>query len=111
MQKSRKHIAIVLLFSILVYSSAQAFIVHSCGCHDKNLIEMESTSCCTTENLVQENEIHGCCSTDFSEGIKFESTTNHSCTDCSGNCSLSQNNKIEFPLLFVSSTFTLQKMS
>ncbi len=110
MQKRRKHIAFILLFSILVYSSAQAFIIQSCECQHNNLIETESTSCCATENVIQEEAIHDCCSTDISIGTKFVSTQNNSCDNCSGSCSLSENIEYSSPTLFASISFSLKNI-
>ena len=109
-QKFRKIIAFSLILNLLLFSSGQAYILSDCACNHLEPKIVESTNCCG-EVVEIEIEESNCCASEISNDVvKFESTTSHSCADCSTGCSLDENIEYKSPTLFVSISFSLKKL-
>ncbi|MEN8191761.1 MAG: hypothetical protein ABFS12_03020 [Bacteroidota bacterium] len=109
LKKRRKYIAVVLILNFILYSTGQAFIIQECKCHFPEQDKIETTNCCSSKEVTFENDNHECCSANLINAKESNNSIEHSCTECSGSCSLSENRKIASPILFVSSIYSLEK--
>ena len=108
--KFRKHISFSLILNMLLFSSGQAYLFDNCECHHSEQNVIESTNCC--DELVEiEMEETSCCVAGMENVIvKFESTTSHTCADCSTGCSFDENIEFSSPILFANLSFSLKKL-
>jgi hypothetical protein len=110
MQKFRKHIAFSLILNLLLFSSGQAYIFSDCACNHLEPKVVESTNC-YVEVVEIEIEESGCCASESGHvEVKIESTTSHSCEDCSTGCLFDENIEYTSPTLFASISFSLKKL-
>lgn len=96
LQKFRKIISFSLILNLLLFSSGQAYIFSDCACDHSEKQVVESSNCCGSEIS---NDV-----------VKYESTTSHSCEECSNGCSVDENIDYKSPTLFASISFSLKKL-
>jgi len=110
MQKFRKHITFSLILNLLLFSSGQAYIFSDCACNHLEPKVVEPTNCYGGVVEIEIEESNCCASEISNDVVKFESTTSHSCADCSTGCSLDENIEYTSPTLFASISFSLKKL-
>jgi len=110
LQNFRKHISFILILNLLFFSSGQAYIFSDCECHHSETKVVESTNYCD-EVVEIEVEEASCCASELENvTVKFESTTPHTCVDCSTGCSIDENINYSSPTLFTNISFSLKKL-
>ena len=110
LQKFRKHIAFSLILNLLLFSSGHAYIFSDCKCDHSEPNVIESTNCCGEVVEIEVEKTDCCASESGLTKVKFESTTSHSCADCSTGCSLDENIEYSSPTLFASISFSLKNI-
>ena len=110
LQKFRKHISFILILNLLLFSSGQAFMFIDCECHHEETEVVETTNCCGDVVEIEVEETSCCTSEKEHVSVKFESTTLHACADCSTGCSLDENIEYTSPTLFANISFSLKKL-